>query len=158
MTPFNSSNPPSEALCPGGWTGITFLYTATGCTPSLFPPDLALPGCFQDPGCRNLNATRGCSDSKDRTGPQRLQPVGRGDCGPVVVSPNDWLLQWPRPRLSPPPPQGVLRRLSQRPRAAHPTDPGPETCRVPGGCRWVPPRRSGLGSVEGTVFVGWKAE
>lgn len=54
--------------------------------------------CFLDPGCRNLNATRGCSDSKDGTGPQRLEPVGRGDCGPAVVSPDDWSLQWSRLR------------------------------------------------------------
>lgn len=109
-----------------------------GVHPKSFPAGPCRSGlCFWDPGCRNLNATRGCSDSKDRTGPQRLKPVGRGDCGPVMVSPNDWPLQWSRPSQAPPPPQGVLPWLSQSQNAAHPADPGPETYKVQGGC-WGP--------------------
>lgn len=106
-----------------------------------------------DPGCRNLNATRGCSDSKDGTGPQRLEPVGRGDYGPVVVSPDDWSLQMVPPSSAPPPPLGVFQPLSRCQLAAHPPDPGPETHKVQGSCCWVPPRRSGLGIIY-SVFLG----
>lgn len=81
--------------------------------------------CFLDPGCRNLNATRGCSDSKDGTGPQRLEPVGRGDCGPVVVSPDDWSLQIVPPSSAPPPSLGVFQLLSLCQLCCPPTRPGP---------------------------------
>lgn len=109
--------------------------------------------CFLDPGCRNLNATRGCSDSKDGTGPQRLEPVGRGDCGPVVVSPDDWSLQM-APPSSAQPLYWASSSLSPVSACGPPTRPCPRDPKCPGKLRLGPPRRSGLDIIEGTVFLG----
>lgn len=120
----------SEALCPEGGTG-TPLTLPWGAPEVFFGPSSS-GLCFLDPGCRNLNATRGCSDSKDGTGPQRLEPVGRGDCDPVVVSPDDWSLEMVPPSSAPPPPLGVFQLLSLGQLCCPPTRPGPRDPPCPG--------------------------
>lgn len=103
MTPFNSSNPPSEALCPGGWTGITFLYTATGCTPSLFPPDLALPGCvFRTQAAETSTPLGDAVTQKTEQGRRGCSPWGgataaRSWSRPMIGSYNGPALVYPRP-------------------------------------------------------------